>query len=203
MASKKSAATAASEAVKPIAVDDPSPVKYLKCLFSETDKGREIILNPRRRSFTKPSLDLTDSYNLEVVRAIREEDLIKLRTMLDEGKSFDASNSFGESLLHMACRRGSLEIVNFLINEAQVQVDVRDDFGRTALHDACWTTAPNFGVMDVLMKQMLPDTLLSEDVRGHTPFHYARKEHWDDWVIFLQERDIFLLRRLDFVQTIT
>jgi hypothetical protein len=203
MASKKSAATAASEAVKPVAVAEPSPVKYLKCLFSKTEKGRELILNPRRHPFTRPSQDLTDPYDLAVVRAIREEDIIKLRTMLGEGKSFNACNIFGESLLHMACRRGCLGVVNFLINEAHVHVDVRDDFGRTVLHDACWTTVPNFGVMDVLMKQMLPDTLLAEDVRGHTPFHYARKEHWDDWVTFLQERDLFLLRRLDYVQTNT
>jgi ankyrin repeat protein len=201
MPPKKS--VAAAEAVKPVAIDEPSPVKYLQRLFSQTNKGRQLILNPRRYLFTKPSQDLTDSYDLEVVRAIREEDFIKLRSMLDEGKSFDASNRFGESLLHMACRRGSLGVVNFLIDEAQVQVDVLDDFGRTALHDACWTTVPNFGVVDALMKQMLPDTLLSEDVRGHTPFHYARKEHWDDWVTFLQERDIFLLRRLDFVITIS
>jgi ankyrin repeat protein len=208
MAPNKSAGgTAASEAVKvqavkPVIVDDPSPVKYLKCLFSKTDKGKEILLNPSQRSFTKPSEDFTDSYDLEVVRAIREKDLTKLRSMLEEGKSFDASNRFGESLMHMACRRGSSEVVNFLIDEAQVQVDVRDDFGRTALHDACWTPVPNFDVMDALMKQISPDMLLSEDVRGHTPFHYARKEHWDDWVTFLRERDNLLLRRLDFIQTI-
>jgi hypothetical protein len=197
MAPKKSAATAASEAVTPVAVDDPSPIKYLKDLFNQTDKGRELILNPRQCPFTNPSQDFTDSFDLEVVRAIRGEDLIKLRSMLDDGKSFDASNSFGESLLHMACRRGCLEVVKFLVYEAQIKVDVRDDFGRTALHDACWTTLPNFGVMDVLLKQIPPDMLLNEDVRGHTPFHYARKEHWDDWVIFLQERDNFLLWRLD------
>jgi ankyrin repeat protein len=197
MAAKKSVAAAASEAVKPATVDDPSPVKYLKCLFNKTDEGRDIVLNPRRSHFTKPSKDVTDSYDMEVVRAIRERDLTKLRSMLSEGKSFDASNRFGETLMHMACRRGCVEIVNFLIHEARVKVDVRDDLGRSALHDACWTTEPNFDVMDVLMKQFPLDMLLSEDVRGHTPFHYARKEHWDDWVAFLRERDNFLLRRLD------
>jgi ankyrin repeat protein len=202
MAPTKSAARAASEAVKAVAVDDPSPVKYLKCLFNKTDKGRKLILNPSRRPFTMPSHDFTDSYDLEVVRAIRERDLIKLRSMLDEGKSFNASNRFGESLMHMACRQGCLEVVNFLVHEAQVQVNVRDDFGRTALHDACWTTVPNFDVMDVLVKRIPLDMLLSEDLRGHTPFHYARKEHWDDWVTFLRERDIVLLQRLDFVKTI-
>jgi hypothetical protein len=197
MATKKSAATSASEALKSVAFDDPSPVKYLKNLFNETDKGRELILNPRRRPFIKPSQDFTDSFDLEVVRAIRGEDMIKLRSMLDEGKSFDASNSFGESLLHMACRRGCLEVVNFLVYEAQVKVDVRDDFERNPLHDALWTTMPNFGVMDALLKQIPPEMLLTEDVRGHTPFHYARKEHWDDWVIFLRARNDFLLQRLN------
>jgi hypothetical protein len=198
---EKSAATAASAAaVKPvIVVNDPCPVTYLKRLFTGTDKGRELIRNPRRSLFTKPSQEFTDSYDMDVVRAIREKDLPTLRSMLKEGKSFNASNRFGESLMHMACRRGCLEVVNFLIHEAQVQVDVQDDFGRTALHDACWTAVPNFAVMDAIIKQVPPDMLLSEDVRGHTPFHYARKEHWDDWVKFLRDRDKFLLRRLDIV----
>ncbi|KAL7575871.1 hypothetical protein ACA910_003186 [Epithemia clementina (nom. ined.)] len=39
-----------------------------------------------------------------------------------------------------------------------------------------------------------PDLLLAEDVRGHTPFHYARKEHWDGWLNFLEERKDHLLK---------
>ncbi len=97
----------------------------------------------------------------------------------------------------MACRRGCLEVVDFLVYEAQVKLDVRDDFERTPLHHALWTTMPNFGVTDALLKQIPPEMLLNEDVRGHTPFHYARKEHWNDWVFFLQARNNFLLQRLD------
>jgi hypothetical protein len=34
------------------------------------------------------------------------------------GELFQAANEFGESLLHMACRRGFLDVVKFLVDEA-------------------------------------------------------------------------------------
>ena len=107
--------------------------------------------------------------------------------------SMNACNTFGESLLHMACRRGDVSIVRLLVNEFKVRVEVRDDYGRTPLHDACWTTTPNFEVMDVLMGAVEARLLLAEDVRGHTPFDYARREHWDKWIRFLEERKAKLI----------
>jgi hypothetical protein len=38
--------------------------------------------------------------------------------------------------------------------------------------------------------------LLAEDVRGHTPFDYARKEHYEEWVDFLKEKEEELQRRI-------
>ena len=177
-------------------MSDPTPVTYLKTLFSQTEKGRCFLRNPRQRPYTKPNQQCIDSYDLEIVKAIRNSDIPKLRAMLQEGKSCNACNRFGESIMHMACRRGLVDVVKFLIYEAHVAVDVRDDFGRTAMHDACWTIVPNLEVMDLVIRKISPDLLLSEDVRGHTPFHYARKEHWDVWVKFLEERDNILIRRL-------
>lgn len=97
----------------------------------------------------------------------------------------------------MACRRGDVEVVRVLVKEFQVRVDVRDDYGRTPLHDACWTTTPNFEVMDILIDAVDPMLLLAEDVRGHTPFDYARREHWELWLRFLKERKERLLKRLE------
>jgi len=59
---------------------------------------------------------------------------------------------------------------------------------------------PNFDVMDALLRYVPPDLLLSEDVRGHTPFHYARKEHWEQWLEFLKERQDLLLKQLSTMQ---
>mmetsp|Transcript_43698 Transcript_43698/g.64879 ORF Transcript_43698/g.64879 Transcript_43698/m.64879 type:complete len:274 (-) Transcript_43698:92-913(-) len=147
-------------------------------------------------SFTKPTKSELSAY-AEMVDAMRKGDLDKLKGFHAEGKSLDACNQFGESLIHMACRRGNLDIVNFLIDEAKVRVVRRDDFGRMPLHDATWTSEPNFDVMDKLLATVPPSLLLAEDVRGHTCFDYARREHWGAWVNFLNERKSMLQERLE------
>ena len=194
---------AAEKADKPIPQDAiPAPVVFLHSLFQTTDIGRRIIETPSRCSFQKPCQGDIDAYDLDTVRAIREGSVPKLRELLKEGKSFDACNRFGESLFHMACRRGNLPVIKFMVFEAHVRVESRDDFGRTPLHDACWTAKPNFDVMDLLLSAAPPELLLAEDVRGHSPFHYARKEHWEQWVNFLEERKESLLRRVSSISAI-
>jgi ankyrin repeat protein len=101
--------------------------------------------------------------------------------------------------LHLACRRGDVSVVRFLIDEAKVRVNVQDDYGRTPFHDAMWTCRPVFEVMDVLLRASSPEMLLYEDVRGHTPFHYARREHYEDWLRFVNERKEVILKRLSLV----
>lgn len=122
--------------------------------------------------------------------------------MLEEGISLDACNRFGESLIHMACRRGDVNVVSFLLIEARIDINVRDDFGRSCLHDAAWTAEPNFAVMDALLDHAPAALLLSEDVRGHTPFHYARKEHWEAWVSYLKEKEPRINAMLNLVQVV-
>lgn len=95
-----------------------------------------------------------------------------------------------------------MNVIRFLLLEGRVNVFVRDDFGRTPLHDACWTAEPNFAVMDVLLEHAPPALLLAEDVRGHTPFHYARKEHWESWVSYLGEREAKLTTLLNVRQVV-
>ena len=148
-------------------------------------------------TWDKPSQEAMDAYNVTLVQAIREKNIEALRTMLKDGKSLDACNRFGESILAMACRRGDVETVRFLVSEAKVKVSVRDDFGRLPHHDCCWTPVPNFRAMDVLLQVSPPELLISQDVRGHTPFHYARREHWDDWLHFLEERSDKIVKALN------
>jgi ankyrin repeat protein len=162
--------------------DELSPVAYLRMLFGSA------CLNSAPKSFLKPKEEEIAAYDLETVRAIRSHDVTRLRQLYAEGRNLNACNQFGESLLHMACRRGDLEIVSFMIREAKVRVDISDDFGRNPFHDACWTSTPNFEVMDVLIEVADPVMLISEDVRGSTPFDYARREHYKKWVKYLEER---------------
>ena len=43
----------------------------------------------------------------------------------------------GSTPLHFAARRGNDEIVKVLLENPRVKVDVRDSYGKTALHMAC------------------------------------------------------------------
>jgi len=120
-------------------------------------------------------------YDTDSITAIRTQDIDTLRKWHQEGRVLQAANAFGESLLHMACRRGFLDVVKFLVEEVGHNLWVRDDGGRTPLHDACWTAQPCPElVMFILDKDS--DMLLVSDKRGHTPLDYARKDHWQTWI---------------------
>jgi len=136
-------------------------------------------------SFSKPTDKELAAYDIQVVSAIRNCNLQKLKELHQGGKTMNACNQFGESLMHMACRRGDVNIVKFMLSCKDVKVNVRDDYGRTPMHDACWTSTPNFEVMELLLEAVGPELLFVKDVRGHSPFCYARREHWGEWVAFL------------------
>mmetsp|Transcript_8165 Transcript_8165/g.17328 ORF Transcript_8165/g.17328 Transcript_8165/m.17328 type:complete len:133 (+) Transcript_8165:180-578(+) len=79
-----------------------------------------------------------DHYTLPVVNAIRSNDVVALQQMWEQGTCFEACNNQGESLLHLACRRSNLATIQFLVETAQVQMDVCDDLGRSIFHHVCW-----------------------------------------------------------------
>jgi len=57
------------------------------------------------------------SYKNEIIQAIRTSDIDLLRSFHRKGEDLSCSNLFGESILHMACRRGLDEVVTFLLEE--------------------------------------------------------------------------------------
>jgi hypothetical protein len=176
-----------------------SPTLYLKALFMRHCPHVQLPLRPSKDDVLVPNEEDMDSYSMEVCRAVRTCNLEKLKELHEAGHNLDACNKFGESLIHMACRRGDLKIINYMIREAKVRVDVRDDFGRNILHDATWTPSPNFAVMTELLKVVPPELWILEDKRGHTAFEYARKEHMDAWLNYLRKNEDLLVRKLAFV----
>lgn len=142
----------------------------------------------KRPTFEKPPEEDIAAYDIESVRAVRASNLERLRELWQNGKSLDACNPFGESLLHMACRRGDYKVVHFMVCEVKVRTDRCDDFGRNPFHDALWTSSPNPELLDLLIDHIEPAMLMAEDVRGNAPFAYARREHQTKWIAFLEER---------------
>ncbi len=109
-----------------------------------------------------------------------------------QGKPFRCSNRFGESLMHLACRRGRTEIVRFLVEELpgvtpSQMLSIKDDCLKTPLHDACWTASPNVELVELILNHA-PEQVIMQDIRGNTPFDYVRKEDYQLWLRFLWER---------------
>jgi ankyrin repeat protein len=143
----------------------------------------------------KPAVELDDffapvteaqmaGYSNDVVTATRNNDITTLRKLSAEGKTLDCFNRFGESLLHLACRRGCNEIVEFLLEQPGVCLGIVDDCGRTPLHDACWNASPQLAICKRILEDK-PALFLITDKRGYTPFQYARDQHWHIWRQFL------------------
>jgi hypothetical protein len=112
---------------------------------------------------------------------------------------FRCSNRFGESLMHLACRRGRTEMVRFLVEELpggspSQMLAIKDDCHKTPLHDACWTPDPNFELVELILEHA-PEQVLMQDVRGNTPFDYVRNEDHGLWLRFLWERRSLLVAK--------
>lgn len=137
--------------------------------------------------FLETTDDHVEAYEPEKIQAIRRNDMKTLRRLRNMGCSFQGCNRFGESLLHLACRRSSLDTIRFLIVECSVSLRVKDDYGRTPLHDVCWRKDPNFDIVDIILDRE-PDLLIIADKRGHVPLDYVRREHWGHWIHYLAVR---------------
>jgi hypothetical protein len=137
--------------------------------------------------FEAPKKDEIEAYGFEALDAVRTRDIALLESFHAKGRPLKCSNRFGESILHLACRKGFTDVTDFLVNKAGVPLWVKDDFGRNPLHDACWTCEPNFELMDLVITKC-PDLLLISDARGHTPLSYVRRNHWDEWIKYIDAK---------------
>jgi len=175
----------------------PDRIKY-QSAHTDTkpiDIVKEALSSRGAKCDTKPSMDMegdfflkvTEMYDTEIVNAIRSNDVENLRKLHAKGINLQCGNRFGETLIHLACRRSHRDVVSFLVNEVGVSLRVRDDMGRTPWHDACWRTEPDLDLLDLLLDQA-PELLMLSDKRGHTPLDYARRQHWAVLVPFLLER---------------
>jgi hypothetical protein len=174
-----------------------SPSQYLRIALGEWGV-------PPRPSRDQGYFDLAtpgrlQAYDRDLLAAVRRRDLQELRSerhLAHPTRPFvNACNPFGESILHLACRKGMTDVVRFLCEEGKVSPFCCDDYGRTALHDACWTASPQWSLVDYLM-EWAPLLLTMEDVRGHLPLDYVRRADWALWVSFLTERREALRGRL-------
>jgi hypothetical protein len=166
-----------------------NPESHLTALVQQSSPETSLQTFPAlelNEFFLKMTEDNISAYTPDIISAVRNQDLDQLQTFLDEGRQLQCCNRFGESVLHLACRHGSTSVVRFLLEEANLSLKVRDDYGRTPLHDACWTREPETELVKLLVTRC-PDLLYVKDKRGFTPLSYVRRDHWETWCDFLDE----------------
>ena len=144
----------------------------------------------------KPTALQQASYDVHLIGLVKNGDVAALRCCLAAGLSQNPSNNWGESLVHMVCRLGDPDLLRVLIQNNNNNnaaggccnvLQVADDYGRTPLHDACWSATPCFESIEMILDQDV-NLLHMRDCRGALPLAYVQKEHWADWISFLQSK---------------
>lgn len=203
--SRNSSSSSTSSSSQSSSLQDMSPDSLIKSILmshhdssstsADEEKGTTTTtpLQPlHEHEFLHPTEEQIAAYNTHIIAAVRASDIYALRTMHNNGQTLGCCNRYGESILHMACRRSNPHVVAFLLKEAGVSPRIRDDHGRTPLHDACWRGTPEYSIVKLLLTAE-PRLAFAKDVWGHTPFMYARREHWGAWNEFLdRNRDLIL-----------
>lgn len=144
-----------------------------------------------KTSYSKsPSPLQKASYDVYLIGLVRKNDIENFKQIVESGISPNACNEYKESIVHTVCRRSRKEMLEALL-EHGATLQVCDDYGRTPLHDTCWAPEPALDVAQVVIKADAR-MLHMIDARGHSPLNYVRKEHWGDWINFLDEqKDVF------------
>jgi hypothetical protein len=138
-----------------------------------------------------------------IIRLVKEKrDCAALQQLLVAGLSSNPCNAYGESLLHTICRLGnvpttlggsvpdaesslSFHMLRILLNVGHVDVtNCVDDYGRTPLHDACWSIHPCWETITTLLT-VDPTLLLLRDCRGALPLSYIPKKLEPAWLDYL------------------
>ncbi|CAB9525938.1 ANK [Seminavis robusta] len=148
-------------------------------------------------SFVGVTNERIRSYSLEISQAIRNNELPLIRKLFSSGAAnVDGCTNHGESTVHLAARLGRLDILKFLVDEAGVSLRVKDDNGRTPLHDACWTNSDNFELIHFLLAHS-PDLLFVFDKKGYSAFQYIPQKCWGEWSQFLHSHAAFLREKVN------
>mmetsp|Transcript_128236 Transcript_128236/g.191109 ORF Transcript_128236/g.191109 Transcript_128236/m.191109 type:complete len:391 (-) Transcript_128236:101-1273(-) len=188
--SRDTAADASRKAIKEknakSVIDAQSPQAYLDRQIEARGYSVKKYVSLEGGYYCRPTPLQQASYGSRISFAVRSSEVSLVRRLLDAGLSPNPCNNYGESLVHMVCRRGDHKLLRVLL-EAGCSLQVTDDYGRTPLHDACWRADPSFETVQLILdsdKHLLH--LL--DCRGAAPLSYVKKENYKMWIAFLETK---------------
>ncbi|CAB9501326.1 ANK [Seminavis robusta] len=143
--------------------------------------------------FVPMTMEDRAAFDWELVQSIRDHNMGKLKRLHKAGHHMSARAQFGESIVHICARRGTPEMLRYLLEDATVSARVCCDYGRTPLHDAAWSTdAKSLKMMQILITAC-PDLLLIQDKRGFMPLDYIPKDRWPHCCAFLDKHKSSLM----------
>ena len=121
-------------------------------------------------------------YDHPILDAVGNLNITALSQLQNMGATMDACNQHCESILHLAARKGSVDMVRFMLRQgARCFVD---DEGRLPMHDVCWRVRPAFDIVTLLLHHDIT-MLRVQDRRGSFPFDYVNPRQWKDWCRYL------------------
>lgn len=109
-----------------------------------------------------------------------------LEYIINNGRSMEYGNYFGRTLIHYACRYGSINFIKLLIDK-NFDLEESDFNGMRPIHYACYTN--NIDLVNLLINKV---NLESVTVNGDTPLHIACKNKNYDIVKLLIKKNVNL-----------
>jgi len=164
-----------------------SPSLFLSAYFNNLGlKSRIDALSIEQALYFLPYQEST--IPTDMIRTIKEENMELFDCFSDEELS-SARSELGETLVHLACRLNKLQALTHLLLVSGLPLNVKDQFGRNPLHNACSAVFPNFAVVDLLLSRS-PDLVLYEDEKGKTPFEYIPCRLNGLWTRYISEKNV-------------
>ncbi|CAN0080871.1 unnamed protein product, partial [Ectocarpus sp. 8 AP-2014] len=151
-ASAAAAAAAPARAPAPAAV---APDAHLIALLEKRGRTPKATVSSSKAGYNEPPtakqvMDYDAQPHLSGLA--RRGDMEGLQRAVDAGRRMDACNKFGESVVHVACRRGNLPLLLFLVANGG-SLTACDDLGRFPLHEVCWAAQPRFDIVRVFLEE--------------------------------------------------
>jgi hypothetical protein len=167
-------------------INDREPQDILDGLLYSRKYSTEPYYAKESGYYNRPSALQQASYTSHMIQLVKNNEVAAFEKILSSGLvSPNPANAYGESLLHMACRRGHTELLCVMLKHG-ASIQIADDYGRTPLHDACWAAAPNFALVDLLLAAD-PRLFQMMDKRGALPLDYVKcaqdKNAWNRYLI--------------------
>jgi ankyrin repeat protein len=98
----------------------------------------------------------------------------KVRRVLQEQPNIDVNELIdGQSILHVACRYGQLQLLKDVLKRPNANVNVMTRDGLAGLHIACHQNNPNVAVVKTLLQSTHIDVNIRDGATFRTPLHVA------------------------------